>query len=54
MNDSVNPIAISIGKNNPNTGINNVPSPNPENNVKPAPTKVTMLIIKYSMSIFAV
>jgi hypothetical protein len=40
----VSTIAISIGKNNPNTGSKIVPKPKPENKVKAAPIKATRQI----------
>jgi hypothetical protein len=46
---AVSIIAISIGKNNPKTGTNNVPNPKPENNVKPEPKKATLHIMIYSI-----
>ncbi|GMU86827.1 MAG: hypothetical protein AMXMBFR48_20680 [Ignavibacteriales bacterium] len=42
-------IAVSIGKNSPNTGKRSVPSPNPEKNVSAEPAKAVRQIIIYSI-----
>lgn len=48
-------MASSMGKNNDITGINNVPRPNPENNVSAEPTKtvkpIRMKLEYWSVSI---
>lgn len=41
----------SMGKNNPNTGNNKVPSPNPENNVNPEPRNATKQMMMYSIGL---
>ena len=46
---AVKEIAISIGKNIPNTGTSKVPNPNPENKVSPEPANATKQMIRYSI-----
>lgn len=46
---AVNAMAISIGKNNANTGTNIVPKPKPENRVSPEPINAAKQMMMYSI-----